>query len=257
MLIIAIDTLVGLTHASGLRALYDATRTVATISSPDLPDSAAVLIWATIAAIIVMGFTAMFAAGIVNHLLSGRHVTLVGRRVVPRSGHVVVAGMGQVGLRLAQELRSIGVAVVGIERDPQAPGLSIARASGVPVIIGNASSQDALKRAGASRAIAIVAAGSEERENIAVAVTALAGRSGARVVLRAGSDDAITETTSLFQIGSVIDVNGLTAVFVAESMIGSKPYVVFPTATSFESIDTQTGEVSDLGSAPARCDCVL
>jgi voltage-gated potassium channel Kch len=257
VLIIAIDTLVGLTHASGLRALYDATRTVATISSPDLPDSAAVLIWATIAAIIVMGFTAMFAAGIVNHLLSGRHVTLVGRRVVPRSGHVVVAGMGQVGLRLAQELRSIGVAVVGIERDPQAPGLSIARASKVPVIIGNASSQDALKRAAASRAIAIVAAGSEERENIAVAVTALAGRSGARVVLRAGSDDAITETKSLFQIGSVIDVNGLTAVFVAESMIGSKPYVVFPTETSFESIDTQTGEVSDLGSAPARCDCVL
>ena len=257
VLIIAIDTLVGLTHASGLRALYDATRTVATISSPDLPDSAGVLIWATIAAIVVMGFTAMFAAGIVNHLLSGRHVTLVGRRVVPRSGHVVVAGMGQVGLRLAQELRSIGVAVVGIERDPQAPGLGIARASGVPVIIANASSQEALKRACASRAIAIVAAGSEERENIAVAVTALAGRPGARVVLRAGSDDAITETTSLFQIGSVIDVNGLTAVFVAESMIGSRPYAVFPTATGFESIDTQTREVSDLGIAPTRCECPI
>lgn len=71
ILIFAIDTLVGLAHTSGLRALYDATRTVATISSPTLPDSAAVLIWATVAAIIVMGFTAMFAAGIVNHLLSG------------------------------------------------------------------------------------------------------------------------------------------------------------------------------------------
>ena len=257
VLIIAIDTVVGLAHASGLRALYDATRTVATISSPTLPDSPAVLIWATIAAIIVMGFTAMFAAGIVNHLLSGRHVTLVGRRVVPRSGHVVVAGMGQVGLRLAKELRNLGIAVVGIERDPQASGLGFARAVGVPVIIGNASSQAALKRAGVSRAIAIVAAGSDERDNIAVAVTALAGRPGARVVLRAGSGDAITETTSLFRIGAVIDVNGLTALFVVESMTGHRPYAVIPSASGFESIASETYEVSPLGSAPDRCDCSL
>ncbi len=194
---------------------------------------------------------------ILQPCLSGRHVTVVGRRVVPRSGHVVVAGMGQVGLRLAQELRSLGVAVVGIERDPQAPGLSIARAIGVPVIIANASSQSTLKRAGASRAIAIVAAGSDERENIAVAVTTLAGRPSARVVLRAGSDDAITETTSLFQIGSVIDVNGLTAMFVAESMIVTRPYAVIPTANGFESIAVGTHEVSLLGSAPARCICSL
>jgi len=199
----------------------------------------------------------MFAAGIVNHLLSGRHVTLVGRRVVPRSGHVVVAGMGQVGLRLAQELRSLGIAVVGIERDPQASGLGFARAVGVPVIIGNASSQAALKRAGVSRAIAIVAVGSDERDNIAVAVTALAGRPGARVVLRAGSDDAITETTSLFRIGAVIDVNGLTALFVAESMTGHRPYAVIPSASGFESIASETYEVSPLGSAPDRCDCSL
>jgi Trk K+ transport system NAD-binding subunit len=247
----------GLSHASGLRALYDAARTVATISSPTLPDSPAVLIWATFAAIIVMGFTAMFAAGIVNHLLSGRHVILIGRRVVPRSGHVIVAGMGQVGLRLAQEFRSLGIAVVGIERDRHAPGLGIARASGIPVIIGNASSQAALKRASAARAIAIIAAGSEERENIAVAVTALAGRPGARVVLRAGSDGAITETTSLFQIGSVIDVNGLTAMFVAESMIQSRPYAVIHTANGFESIDVDRRETLHLGSAPARCECLM
>jgi len=255
VLIIAIDTIVGLSHASALRALYDATRTVATISSPALPDSPAVLIWATFAAIVVMGFTAMFAAGIVNHLLSGRHVTLIGRRVVPRSGHVVVAGMGQVGLRLAQEFRSLGIAVVGIERDPKATGLGIARASGIPVIIANASSRSALKRACASRSIAIIAAGSEERENIAVAVTALSGRPGARVVLRAGSDDAINETTSLFQIGSVIDVNGLTAMFVAQSMIRNRPYAVVQAANGFESIAADKRETTHLGPAPARCEC--
>jgi voltage-gated potassium channel Kch len=257
VVVTAIDTVVGMAHESGLRALYDAARTTATISSPTLPDSAGVLIWATLAAIIVMIFTAMFAAGIVNHLLSGRHVTLVGRRVVPRSGHVIVAGMGQVGLRLAQELRSLGIAVVGIERDDRAPGLGIARASGVPVIIADAASQQVLKRAGAARAIAIVAAGSDERGNIAVSVTAMAGRPGARVVLRAGSDDAIAETTSLFRIGSVIDVNGLTAAFVAESMIGSSPYAVVSTAEGVASVGEGTGSRTALGPAPSRCTCAL
>lgn len=257
VLVTVIDTIVGMAHESGLRALYDAARTTATISSPTLPDSPGVLLWATLAAIIVMVFTAMFAAGIVNHLLSGRHVTLVGRRVVPRSGHVIVAGMGQVGLRLAQELKSLGIAVVGIEKDDRAPGLSIARLSGVPVIIADAASQQVLKRAGAARAIAIVAAGSDERGNIAVSVTAMAGRPGARVVLRAGSDDAITETTSLFRIGSVIDVNGLTAAFVAESMIGSCPYAVVSTAGGIASVGEGTGTRRGLGSAPSRCACAL
>ena len=108
LLVIVVDTLVGLRHESAIRALYDAARTTATISAPDLPDEAGLLLWATLAALLVMGFTAAFAAGIVHHLISGRHVALIGRRVMPRSGHVIVAGVGQVGLRLAQELRALG-----------------------------------------------------------------------------------------------------------------------------------------------------
>ncbi len=132
LLVILIDTLVGLRHDSLIRALYDATRTTATISAPELDDEPWVLLWATVAALLVMGFTAAFAAGIVHHLLSGRHVALVGRRVLPRSGHVVIVGMGQVGLRLAQELREIGVAVVGVERFADASGLPLARDLGHP-----------------------------------------------------------------------------------------------------------------------------
>ena len=92
--VIIIDTLIGLQHGSLLRSLYDATRTTATISAPDLGEEPWHLLWATIAALLVMGFTAAFSAGIVQHLLSGRHIALVGRRVLPRSGHVVIIGMG-------------------------------------------------------------------------------------------------------------------------------------------------------------------
>jgi hypothetical protein len=84
------------------------------------------------------------------------------------------------------------------------------------------------------------------------------GRSlDARVVLRAGSDDAITDTTSLFRIGSVIDVNGLTAMFVAESMILNRPYAVVSSIVGFESISAIGSDASHLGPAPARCTCAI
>lgn len=225
LLVIVVDMLIGLRHETFTRALYDAARTTATIAAPELPDQPGILIWGTLAALLVMGFTAAFAAGIVHHLISGRHTALVGRRVIPRSGHVVIAGMGQVGLRLAQELRSLGVSVLGIEVDRDARGLALARDMGIPVIIGDAASRRVMRRASVTKAIAIVAAASEERDNIAVAVSAQAVAPELTVVLRAGSDDAIDETRSLFHIGSVIDVNGLTSAIVAVAMVGPTPYV--------------------------------
>ena len=253
--IILVDTLVGLRHESLIRALYDATRTTATISAPDLDDETWVLAWATVAALLVMAFTAAFAAGIVHHLISGRHVALFGRRVMPRSGHVVVTGMGQVGVRLAQELRELGVAVLGIERYETAPALPIARDLGIPVIVGDASSRRVLRRASLARAVAVVTAGSEERDNIAVAIAAQAVDPHVRVVIRAGADEAIDETRSLFHIGSVVDVNGLTASFVVESMVQQAPYCVLADHDRVLAIDAAGTVVAILPESTARCDC--
>lgn len=255
LIVIVIDTVVGLQHGSLIRALYDATRTTATISAPELHDSVGLLAWATIAAILVMGLTAAFAAGIVHHLISGRHVALVGRRVVPRSGHVVISGMGQVGLRLAQELRALGVAVVGIERHSDAAALPLARDLGIPVIIGDATSGRVLRRAGLPEAIAIVAAGSEERDNIAVAISALGTSPDTRVVLRAGADDAIDETRSLFHIGSAIDVNGLTSAFVAEAMTDEAPYAMISVDADLLALDRDGAITSVTTGTTTRCSC--
>ncbi|MEI7865927.1 MAG: NAD-binding protein, partial [Chthoniobacterales bacterium] len=253
--IICADTLVGLAHANFLRSLYDATRTTATISAPALPDEPWLLIWATATAVFVMCFTAMFAAGIVNYLLSGRHAAIFGKRVAPRFGHVIVVGMGQVGLRLAQELQALGVAVIGIEQDANARSLPIARSSGIPVLIGDGASKAVLAAAGAHRAIALVAAGSEERDNIAVAVAALAANPQLRVVLRSGSDDAIEETRSLFRIGAVVDVNGLTASFVAASLDDKSPFAIIPTPDGDMAIDESGAATEFWPPHPVRCSC--
>lgn len=253
--VIAADTVVGLAHGGFLRSLYDATRTTATISAPQLPDEPLILIWATIAALLVMAFTAMFAAGIVNYLLSGRHVALLGRRVAPRFGHVIVVGMGQVGLRLAQELRQLGIAVIGIETSPHARSLMIARQCGIPVLIGDGASRSVLGAAGAHSALALVAAGSEDRDNIAIAISALAVNPDLRIVLRAGTDAAIEETQSLFHIGAVVDVNGLTASFVATSLDDQVPYAVVTTDEGDVGIDDSGQATSGWPLHDTRCAC--
>lgn len=253
--VILVDTLVGLRHDSLTRALYDATRTTATISAPELDEEPWVLVWATIAALLVMGFTAAFAAGIVHHLISGRHVALLGRRVMPRSGHVVVTGMGQVGVRLATELRMLGVAVLGVERHESAAALPTARELGIPVLVGDATSPRVLRRANLTRAVAVVATGSEERDNIAIAVAAQAVNPRARVVIRAGADDAIDETRSLLHIGSVVDVNGLTAAYVVESMAQQAPFCVLADHDRVLAIDAGGTVVALLPESTTRCSC--
>jgi Trk K+ transport system NAD-binding subunit len=177
--------------------------------------------------LVTIGLTAMFTAGIVEHLLSGRYVGLVGRRVLPQRGHVVVVGMGQVGVRLAAELKALGLGVVGIERDISAPNLVTARALGIPVHVGDAARRRVLRRVHADRAVALCAAGSDELDNVAVAVTARAVSPTLRVVLRAGNHDVIAETQSLFRIGTVCDVTGLTACYVVHSLLDQAPAAVF------------------------------
>ncbi len=255
ILVTSIDAVIGLQHASVMRAIYDSIRTTATISSPTLPESPGLLAWASIAAALVMILTAMFAAGLVNYLLSGRHVTLLGRRVIPRFGHVIVVGMGQVGVRVAEQLRALGIAVVGVERYPTAPSVTLARSLRIPVIFGDGSSRKVLKLAGVSRAMAVIAVGSDERDNIAVALTALACQANIRIILRAGTDDAIMETTSLFRIGSVIDVNGMTAAVVAEALSQRVPLAAGLTSGGMVLADA-TGALWPVGSpVPQRCTC--
>mgnify|MGYP006276779497 CR=1 FL=1 len=255
ILMILVDTVLGARHEQLTRALYDAVRTTATISAPELADSGPELVWASIAALLVLTFTALFAAGIVNYVLSGRHISLAGRRVLPRSGHVIVVGTGQVGLRFMAELRALGIATLGIEKFEDARTLPIAKNANLPVLIGDGSSRVVLEAAATRRSLSVVAAASEERDNIAVAVSALAQDPATRIVLRAGSDEAITESQSLFRIGPVVDVNGITAAFVTQTFVGEQPYLVTPLRSSFLAFD-HTGQVLETYPAVTqRCQC--
>lgn len=199
-------------------SIYEAAKAVATVGPDGTaetgPDWYRLLTAGTMLA--TTAFTAAFTAGLINRLVSRRLVTIIGRRTLPRRDHVIVVGLGQVGLRLCLVLRDLGVRSVAIERDRDAQNVHLAKRLGVPVIIGNGTERGLLERLGARRARALATVTSDDRVNIAVSVAALAVREDLRVILRAGDDDAVTETRALFPIGVVRDVNRLAAARFAE-----------------------------------------
>lgn len=224
--IIVADTalLMAFKHKGFLTAAMEAVAVLSTVGpAPDAQEYPWYQVFAIVAMLAAIIFLAVFTAGMVEHLLSGRYVGLLGRRVMPRSGHVIVVGLGQVGFRLCQELRTLGVAVIGLERDGRSRNLELARAIDIPVYLGDGSMRRTLQKLRVDRSLAVVAVGSDELDNVAVAITARALAAGVPVVIRAGTHDAIEETASLFSIGSVVDVDGLTVSAVSDWYAGDHP----------------------------------
>jgi voltage-gated potassium channel Kch len=194
-----------------LDALLESARVVAAVGPGPTAGSAAYAVFSAAAMLATVGFTALFTAGLVDRMLEPRLVSLFGARRAPGRDHVIVVGMGQVGIRLCMELRRLGVPVMGVERDPAAAQLHVARALRIPVVVDHGADRGVLERLGLWRARALAAVGSDEYDNIAVAIAADAVAPGGRVVLRAGEQEAIAETRSLLPLGVTTDVVSMAA----------------------------------------------
>jgi Trk K+ transport system NAD-binding subunit len=225
VVILTLDSLVtGLAlHESIVDAVYGATKTIVTVGPSQQVDNGPSWLKLYSAAMMVasLAFTAIFIAGLIDRLIDRRLVAILGPRAMPRRDHVVVVGLGQVGLRLCMMLRTLGVRVVAIELDPDADNIRRARQYGIPVVIGRGSSRAVLSRLSLERARALAAVTSDEIENIAAAVSGLATRRDLRTVLRAGGGDVLDETRALFRIGSVRDVYLLGGTVLAAAALGS------------------------------------
>ena len=224
-LILIADSLgVGLAlHESAIDSIYSATKTIVTVGPNTRLDNgpAWLKLYSAAMMLAALAFTGVFIAGLIDRLLDRRLVAIIGPRSMPRRDHVVVVGLGQVGLRLCMMLHALGVPVVAVEVDPQIDNIRRARQYDVPVVIGRGSSRAVLRRLSLERARAIAAVTSDEIENIAAAVAALAIRGNLRTVLRAGSGDVLDETRALFRIGAVRDVYLIGGTLLAAAALGS------------------------------------
>jgi Trk K+ transport system NAD-binding subunit len=228
-------------------AFYGAVKTLVTVDpNPDVQHGPK---WYKLAVslsmLVALLFAAAFTGGLVERLI-GRNLTgLLGRRAVPRSDHVVVVGLGQVGLRLCMLLRECGISVVAIDDQPDGENVGHARRLGLPVVIGRGADPSLLRRLSLEHALGLAAVTSDDLQNIRVTLTARDEAQGLRVVLRAGSNATGGETRSLERLGHVRDVHRIGAVYIAGVALGS--------AAAHVVVDGDTAHLRDGDGSLERC----
>lgn len=208
---------------SFLDALYGSTKALASIdANQPIKDGPG---WFKSVSVVAMlsglFFEALFTAGLVNRLLDRRLTAWVGRRAVPRQHHVVVVGLGKVGLRLCQLLRAAGVRVVGVDVDADGENVGRAREDGIAVVLGRGADPSLLRRLSLPRATALAAVTSSDLENLSIAMAARSIAPELRIVLRAGEGRLAEQTRSFLGLGVVRDVHQIAAALLAARSVGS------------------------------------
>jgi voltage-gated potassium channel len=130
--------------------------------------------------------TALFTLSLLMQAIAEGHLqTFMGRRRMDRmiaqlSGHAIVCGWGRVGKAIARDLERAGHGLVVVDLDAE-------RVAGIeyPVVVGDATDDEVLERAGIARAGALVAALSTDAENLFVTLSGRDRRADLFVVARA------------------------------------------------------------------------
>jgi hypothetical protein len=212
-------------HESFVNALYFSTRSVAAVAGT--PGAATAPAWYKIVSVLdtlaALALVAVFTAALVRRVSRPRLTTLFGARAAPARHHVLLVGFCQVGFRLAQQLRREGVAVLGIERDPDAPCVRLARAAGIPVAIGRGDDRETLERLGIRRCAAVAAVTSDDLVNVAVGLAASDLAPGVPLVLRLGDGEVAAETDSLLHLGGICDAHKIAADTLMQGLGGARP----------------------------------
>jgi len=125
-----------------------------------------------------------------------------GRRRMERelskiSGHYIICGAGRVGRTVARQLRARDQAVVLVERD--AARARWAEEEKIPVVVGNASSEENLRKARIDTAQGFVSAVGGDAENIYIVLTARGLRPDLKILARASEEEA---TSKLLRAGA-------------------------------------------------------
>lgn len=128
--------------------------------------------------------TAIIFALITDSLLRRRMMLSVGRKRVKHSNHVIVVGIGSVGIQVVEELIERGESVTVIEDDINGRFMPSLYELRLPTIIGDAKLERTLRDAGLQNAKALISVTSDDLTNLEIGLNAKLLNPNARVVLR-------------------------------------------------------------------------
>jgi voltage-gated potassium channel len=199
-----------------------------------------------VASVIASGFT---IAMISQALLEFEFGTALGRRRMERelaklSGHYIICGAGRVGRTVTRQLRARGQTCVIIEKDPTRAAW--AEKENIPVIIGNASSEENLHKARIERALGLVTAVASDADTLYIVLTARGFRSDLKIIARASEEDAIPK---MMRAGAsqVVSPYSFVGHRIAQLLLRPNALDFIDTAIGTERLDVEIGEVQITG----------
>lgn len=122
-----------------------------------------------------VGFTLYVAAAVVQFMVEGRIRIIMGRRRLNKKidrlkNHYIVCGYGRIGRVLCRHLKRANIDVAVIEKD--SGQIPVMDEDGVLYIVGEATDENNLIKAGIERAKAVIAALATDTDNVFLVLTA-------------------------------------------------------------------------------------
>jgi Trk K+ transport system NAD-binding subunit len=140
------------------------------------------------------------------------------RRMV--TGHIIIAGLGDVGSRVLAILHEQGIPVLGIDRDENVPGAVLARRLGVPTVAGDLYREVTWNAASVSKARAVLLLTSDDVLNTEGALRARALRGDMPLVLRIFDDDLAEQAQRNFGATACLSVARMAGPAFAAALAG-------------------------------------
>ncbi len=129
--------------------------------------------------------------------------------------HIVLCGVGKVGIVIAKELLLLKEPFVAVEKDPEGEFVPELLDANVPVIFGDLRHKKTLERANVAAARAILLATDDDLANLDAALTAREIKPEIKVVMRLFDDTLARKFTSAFQLSAISTSQVSAPAFVA------------------------------------------
>jgi Trk K+ transport system NAD-binding subunit len=167
--------------------------------------------------------------------------------------HIIVCGLGRVGLRVVTRLIEAGYEPVIVEQDWGSQFVARALNMCIPVIVGDGREVTTLLQAGLRRAQAVIADINGDQRNIEIALAARTVRPQMRVVLRAFSEELDSHLERIFGPDSAFSQSALAAPTIAAAAISREIGYAVPVGASLLAVSEL---VVPAGAAPTLVDAL-
>ena len=221
LVIVAIGAviLIPVEHVSVWHGIYLSILSTFAGAQPDLSAGLGLQVLHIAFTVLSVALIPLVTAAVVETVVTARLALASSGLPGPVDSHIVVVGLGDVGTRVLTALDDAGVAVVGIDRDPHARGIEVARERRIPLIIGDAGRQETLRSAYVQSARSLVVLTSSDLANVQTALLARKLNPGMRSVLRIFNTDFADRIQRSFAFITSRSVSALAAPSFAAAML--------------------------------------